>query len=84
MPIQGSASDLMKIAMIAIDDLIMNKYSSKAFLLLQIHDEIILEVGEDILEDFEKDAVKVMTEIVQLEVPLEVHFSSGNNMAELK
>lgn len=84
MPIQGSASDLMKIAMIAIDDLIIKKYAGKVFLLLQIHDEIILEVSEDILADFEKEAIKVMTEIVQLEVPLEVHFSSGDNMSELK
>jgi len=52
--------------------------------LLQIHDELIFEVHEEKAEEFIKDAEALMEGIVFLDVPLVVHSSTGDNMAELK
>lgn len=84
MPIQGTAADLMKIAMIQIYELIQKKYVGKAFLLLQVHDEFILEVEEGVLKEFEDEAANIMRNAVKLSVPLEVHVSDGFKMSELK
>jgi DNA polymerase-1 len=84
MPIQGSEADIMKLAMIEIDEMIEEKFKEKAYILLQIHDELIFEVQENRAEEFIKAAESLMEGIVSLEVPLVVHSSTGDNMAELK
>lgn len=84
MPIQGSAADLMKFSMICVAQMMAEKYAEKAFILLQIHDELIFEVAEDVLEKFEADAKEAMVSCVKLNVPLEVHVSDGYLMSELK
>jgi len=84
MPIQGSEADIMKLAMIKLDEMIEEKFKEKAYILLQIHDELIFEVQEDEVEEFIRHAESLMEGIVSLEVPLEVHSSTGDNMAELK
>jgi DNA polymerase I len=84
MPIQGGSADIMKLAMLEIYRLISKKYEDKAFMLLQIHDEIIFEVKKSEVSDFEEDIKEVMESIVNLKVPLSVHVSDGNNMSELK
>lgn len=84
MPIQGSEADIMKYIMVKLDNLIKEKYKNKAFMLLQVHDEIIFEVEDGVLEKFSKDAHNIMKESINLVVPLEVHVSSGNKLSELK
>ena len=84
MPIQGSESDIMKLAMIKLDELIEKEFKEKAYILLQIHDELIFEVQEERAGEFIKKAGNLMEEIVSLEVPLVLHSSTGDNMAELK
>lgn len=84
MPIQGGEADIMKVAMIKIDELINSKYGSDVFMLLQVHDEFIFEVREGGIDDFSEDVREIMVNAVQLSVPLEVHISSGFNMSELK
>lgn len=84
MPIQGSEADIMKFVMVKLQDLINEKYDKKAYMLLQIHDEILFEVKESILEEFKKDAQKIMTESIKLDVPLETHISVGDSWDELK
>ncbi|HQA87811.1 MAG TPA: DNA polymerase I [Candidatus Dojkabacteria bacterium] len=84
MPIQGSEADIMKFVMKKLYELIEEKYSKEAYILLQIHDEIIMEVKESVVEEFSKEAKKIMLESVSLDVPLDVHVSVGNCMAELK
>jgi DNA polymerase-1 len=84
MPIQGSEADIMKLAMIKLDEMIEEKFKEKAYTLLQIHDELIFEIQEDKVNKFTKEAESLMEGIVSLEVPLVVHSSVGNNMAELK
>ena len=84
MPIQGSEADIMKLAMIKLDEMIEEKFTEEAYILLQIHDELIFEVQENKAEEFIKEAETLMEEVVSLEVPLVVHSSTGDNMAELK
>ena len=84
MPIQGGEADIMKLAMIKLDEEIEKNFKGEAFILLQIHDELIFEVKEGRLEEFEKKAKEIMKGVVSLAVELEVSSASGDNMAELK
>lgn len=84
MPVQGGSADVMKLAMVEIQKLIKEKYEDKVHMVLQIHDEIIFEVKESELKNFQKELSSMMEGIIKLKVPLNVNLSSGNNMAELK
>lgn len=84
MPIQGSEADIMKLVMKNLYELIEEKYPKDAYILLQIHDEIIFEVKESKIEKFSEEAKKIMLESVSLDVPLDVHVSIGKRMADLK
>ncbi|BFU78960.1 DNA polymerase I [Arcobacter sp. 15-2] len=79
---QGSASDLIKLAMIKIDMKYKNNNDLK--MLLQIHDELIFEVKEEKLDEITEKLTYIMENIYKLEVPLKVSLSIGNNWADLK
>ena len=83
MPIQGSAADMIKKAMIEIDQLIKH-HSDEIQLLLQIHDELIFEVREDKLEQYSKIISQVMSNVITLSVPIVVESASGDNWNDLK
>lgn len=82
---QGSAADLIKLAMIECDRFFSDSFKNgEVALLLQIHDELIFEVRDD-LADFVADKIKaIMNEIYALKVPLECGIAIGKNWAELK
>lgn len=81
-PIQGSAADIIKIAMINIHKKIReNKLDAK--MLLQIHDELIFEAPEDSIEQLEQFVRKEMEGAVQLSVPLKVDIKVGRSWADL-
>lgn len=84
MPIQGTEADIMKLGMVKLNELIEKEFENEAYLILQIHDEFILEVKENRAEEFEKKVEKILTEAASLQAPLEVHASLGNNLSELK
>jgi DNA polymerase-1 len=84
MPIQGTEADIMKYVMIKLQDMINEKYPKRAYMLLQIHDEIVFEVKEDLMSDFKTEAQDIMINIVKLDVPLKTHVSVGNSWDELK
>lgn len=84
MPIQGGSADIMKLAMLAVYDLIFDSYKDQAFLLLQIHDELMFEVVDSKVEKFREEASKIMEGVVKLNVPLKVSAGHGMSMAELK
>jgi DNA polymerase-1 len=84
MPIQGTEADIMKYAMIKLQDLIDKKYDRKVFMLIQIHDEILFEVEKSVVEKFKNDAKDIMTNAIKLDVPLKTHISIGNSWDELK
>jgi len=84
MPIQGSEADIMKLVMKNLYALIEKKYPKKVYILLQIHDEILFEAKEDLIEEFSLEAKKIMLESVLLDVPLDVHISIGESLSDLK
>ncbi|HOZ44676.1 MAG TPA: DNA polymerase, partial [Candidatus Dojkabacteria bacterium] len=84
MPIQGGEADIMKYAMIQLDEMIGKKFKNEAFILLQIHDELVFEVVDGRVKEFEEEAKKIMKEAVSLNVHLDVSSAIGENMAELK
>lgn len=75
-PIQGTASDLVKMAMIEL------KKELKIDLLLQVHDELIFEGTESAIEEQVKWIVYTMENVAQLKVPLKVNYAIGNNWDE--
>jgi len=84
MPIQGSAADLVKLSMIAVTNLIREKYDGKVFMLLQVHDELVFEAQEDVSDSFANEAVSIMENVYKFDVPLKVHKSIGKSLADLK
>jgi len=82
-PIQGSAADIIKIAMIKIDEE-MVKRNVKSKLLLQIHDELVFEIDKDEVDLMKKLVKEVMESCVKLSVPLKVDSALGDNLYETK
>lgn len=82
-PIQGSASDILKKAMVEIDKLFReNNIRSK--MLLQVHDELIFNVYNDEIDKVKDIVYNTMTNVFSLDVPLDVHIEVGNNWYEAK
>jgi len=81
-PIQGSAADLIKLAMIKIDES-FKKERFKSRLLLQIHDELIFEIYQTELEKAKSIIKEIMEHSLELSVPIKVNLKTGNNWAEL-
>jgi DNA polymerase-1 len=80
---QGSAADLIKLSMNQIDSMIQDE-NLDAFMLLQIHDELIFEIKEEKVEEISKRFVHTMENILELEVPLVCSVSVGDSWGELK
>ena len=91
-PIQGTAADIIKLAIrYANEDLEKAGFKNEAHLVLQIHDELVFEVKEDKLGKVEKIVENAMETVLsrsylkhQTEIPLSVHFGSGDNLEEVK
>lgn len=80
-PIQGSAADIIKIAMIRLQEkLLEGKYRS--LLIMQVHDELILDVLQDELDSVTDLVVSCMENAYQLSVPLVVDYGTGKNWLE--
>ena len=77
-PIQGTAADIMKLAMIEVESGML-KDGLKSQLLLQVHDELVIAVAPGELERVKKVALEKMTEVAKLSVPLDVHIGIGEN-----
>ena len=77
-PIQGTAADIMKLAMIEVENGML-KDGLKSQLLLQVHDELVIAVAPGELEGVKKVALEKMTEVAKLSVPLDVHIGIGEN-----
>ncbi len=82
-PIQGSAADIVKKAMISIHER-FEREGHRAKLILQVHDELVFEVPEEEAKEVEEIVRKEMEEVVELEVPLKVNIAVGKNWAEAK
>ncbi len=80
-PIQGTAADIVKIAMLRLHEKLA-AYQAK--MLLQVHDELLLELPEEELESVRELVVDTMCDAFSLDVPLKVEASTGHNWLELK
>ena len=84
-PLQGSAADMVKVAMIKAQEIIDTKYSDFATLILQIHDELVFEVednNEDKLLAFAEEVSTTMLDVFRLKVKMKVDVEVGYNLSE--
>ncbi len=77
-PIQGTAADIMKLAMIKVHQS-MQSAQMKSQLLLQVHDELVFAVAPGELEQLKQLTITAMRDVAKLSVPLEVHIGIGEN-----
>ena len=82
-PIQGTAADIIKIAMVRVN-MKLKELGLKSQLILQIHDELLIEAAEDEVDIVKKLLVDEMMHAADMTVPLEVGVASGNNWYEAK
>jgi len=82
-PIQGTAADIIKIAMNRVNRR-LKEGNMRSRLILQVHDELLVEAHKDEAEEVKKILVEEMQGAARLEVPLEVEVKSGNNWYEAK
>jgi DNA polymerase I len=80
-PIQGSSADIIKLAMIKVDEL-LQPYQAK--LLLQVHDELVLEVPPDEWAELQVKIKTAMEDAIDLSVPMVAEIGSGKNWMEAK
>ena len=80
-PMQGTAADIIKRAMIAVDDWLCNS-KTDAYMIMQVHDELVLEVKAGKAEEIGAEVSRIMTEAAELAVPLEVDVGIGNSWEE--
>ena len=82
-PIQGTAADIMKIAMIAVYKALKEK-NMQSKLILQIHDELVVETAKEEADEVKRIVTECMKNAAQLAVSLEVDLHTGNNWYESK
>jgi DNA polymerase-1 len=82
-PIQGTAADIIKIAMIRVNQT-LKKQQLKSSLILQIHDELLIETHKDEIEQVKQIIKEEMYHAASLSVPLEVDVNQGDNWYEAK
>ncbi|MCA9921255.1 MAG: hypothetical protein KC421_02725, partial [Anaerolineales bacterium] len=80
-PIQGTAADIIKIAMLNLHQKLKDR---RGQMLLQVHDELLLEVPEDEVDEMRSLVVTTMSQAYKLDVPLKVDASVGQNWLALK
>lgn len=81
MPIQGTAADIIKLAMINIHNW-LKEHSKKSRMLLQVHDELVFEIHESELDEVPSKIRELMEEAFKMEVPLSVEAGIGQNWLE--
>ncbi|MEW4429374.1 DNA polymerase I [Paenibacillus pabuli] len=82
-PIQGTAADIIKLAMVQMDEALRER-QLKSRMLLQVHDELVFEVPADELELMKELVPSVMEKALELSVPLKAEVSFGENWYEAK
>jgi DNA polymerase-1 len=82
MPIQGSAADIMKLAMLQVDR-ILHERGLRSLMLLQVHDELIFEAPVSEVDELRELVVDAMMHVTELSVPMEVEPKAGQNWEEM-
>jgi len=81
-PMQGTAADIIKKAMLNVDKWIEEQNDARIKMTMQVHDELIFEIHQDIVNDTTKTLVQLMNDAVSLSVPLIAEAGIGNNWDE--
>ncbi|WP_155799151.1 DNA polymerase [Candidatus Riesia pediculicola] len=81
--IQGTSADIVKMAMIKIDDWIEN-HSKHVRMLLQIHDELIFEIKDTLSSKYSRSIKEMMENVIKLSVPLKVNVKIGKNLCDIQ
>lgn len=81
-PMQGTAADIIKKAMLNVDAWIEEQQDPRIKMTMQVHDELIFEIHQDIVEETTKKLVQLMNDAVSLSVPLIAEFGVGDNWDE--
>ena len=82
-PIQSLSADIIKKAMIEIDELILDK-SDEVCMLLQVHDELVFEIRDDVLEKWIGKIKPIMEDAIKLSVPVIVEAKAGDNWGDME
>ncbi len=81
-PMQGTAADIIKKAMLAVDSWLLDKNDDRIKMTMQVHDELIFEIHQDIVEETTNKLVELMNNAVELSVPLIAEYGIGDNWDE--
>jgi DNA polymerase-1 len=81
-PMQGTAADIIKMAMIKVDDWIANNASDDVTMMMQVHDELVFEIKEDKVDEYVATITTLMETAATLNVPLVVEAGVGENWDE--
>ncbi len=84
MPIQGTAADIMKLAMIAVQKYLHAEFADTCTLVLQVHDELLLEVETSALGEITPHVVRLMESAYPLDIRLRTDAKAGRNWADMK
>ena len=76
---QGTAADLIKLAMIEVHKWIQTEPNIKGKMIMQVHDELVFEVPNNEVQTFKKIIPKLMAEVASLSVPLIADMGEGDN-----
>jgi DNA polymerase I len=84
-PIQGTAADMIKLAMVEVQELIDDKYKTgEVKMIVQVHDELIFEVKKDLVKKLAEEIREIMESIIKLKVPVVVDAKLGDNWEEME
>lgn len=81
-PMQGTAADIIKKAMLAVDSWLLEQNDDRIKMTMQVHDELIFEIHQDIVEETTQKLVELMNDAVELKVPLIAEAGIGDNWDE--
>jgi len=81
-PMQGTAADIIKLSMIAVDEWVQTQSADDILLLMQVHDELVFEIKEQKVDEYLSTIKSLMENAVSLSVPLIVEADVGNNWDE--
>jgi DNA polymerase-1 len=81
-PMQGTAADIIKKAMLAVDSWLLEQNDERIKMTMQVHDELIFEIHQDIVEETTAKLVTLMNDAVELNVPLIAESGIGDNWDE--
>lgn len=81
-PMQGTAADIIKKAMLAVDQWLLEQNDDRIKMTMQVHDELIFEIHQDIVDETTQKLVTLMNDAVELSVPLIAEAGSGDNWDE--